>query len=468
MTPKQNLLVIMVDQLRYDCLGFTGCPASSTPNLDRLAREGAWFDRAYTSLPSCCPARQSFLTGLRPEQLGAYWNFDITLPVASITPERFIWTQALKAQGYRMGYVGKWHVSPIYTPLDFGYDVYIPESSHADYIQEKYPGLTYAEPYLGEPDPLPLEDTPTHYLSQKAMELMEDMAAQGEPWHLRLDLSEPHLPCRPAAPFAGRVDPASLEPWGSFSEDFHKKPYIQAQQPVSWGLEDMAWSDWAPIVARYHEVISQMDDAVGRLLDKLRALGLEENTLVLFTTDHGDMGGSHRMIDKHYVLYEDVTHVPMILRAPGRTHPNQRIADFTCHTLDIVPTLLEWMGTEGPAALQGQSLWPLIAGEAQSGRDQVISSGNGQQFGLYCQRMLREKRYKYIWNLTDIDELYDLEQDPWELDNRISDPALAPLLADMRRRLYESLSRDGDPLAGIWTARQLLEGKKLPLKGQPI
>ena len=85
MENRQNLLVIMVDQLRYDCLGFTGCPAASTPNLDRLAREGAWFDRAYTSLPSCCPARQSFLTGLRPEQLGAHWNFDITLPVASIT-----------------------------------------------------------------------------------------------------------------------------------------------------------------------------------------------------------------------------------------------------------------------------------------------------------------------------------------------------------------------------------------------
>lgn len=86
------------------------------------------------------------------------------------------------------------------------------------------------------------------------------------------------------------VDPASLEPWGSFSEDFRKKPYIQAQQPVSWGLEAMTWDDWAPVVARYHEAVSQMDDAVGRLLDKLRALGQEEHTVVLFTTDHGDHG----------------------------------------------------------------------------------------------------------------------------------------------------------------------------------
>lgn len=461
MENRQNLLVIMVDQLRYDCLGFTGCPAASTPHLDRLAREGAWFDRAYTSLPSCCPARQSFLTGLRPEQLGAHWNFDITLPVASITPERFTWTQALKRQGYRMGYVGKWHVSPDYTPLDFGYDAYIPESSHLDHLHEKYPGLQYREPFLGEPDPLPLEDTATHYLAQRAMDMMEDMAAQGGPWHLRFDLSEPHLPCRPAAPFSGRVDPASLEPWGSFSEDFHKKPYIQAQQPVSWGLEAMTWADWAPVVARYHEAVSQMDDAVGRLLDKLRALGQEEHTVVLFTTDHGDMGGSHRMLDKHYVLYEDVTHVPMILKAPGRTRPGQRVQGFTCHTLDLAPTLLEWMGAEIPDTLQGQSLWPLIAGEAQAGRDHVISSGNGQQFGLYCQRMLREERYKYIWNLTDADELYDLEQDPWELDNRIDDPALTATLARMRRRLYEGLARARDPLAGMWTARQLLEGKKL-------
>lgn len=183
--------------------------------------------------------------------------------------------------------------------------------------------------------------------------------------------------------------------------------------------------------------------------------------MVLFTTDHGDMGGSHRMIDKHYVLYEDVTHVPMILKAPGRVRPGQRVQGFTCHTLDLAPTLLEWMGAEIPDTLQGQSLWPLIAGEAQAGRDHVISSGNGQQFGLYCQRMLREERYKYIWNLTDADELYDLEQDPWELDNRIDDPALTATLARMRRRLYEGLAQARDPLAGMWTARQLLEGKKL-------
>ena len=461
MSKRQNLLVIMVDQMRYDSLGFTGCSAASTPHLDALASEGAQFDRAYTALPSCCPARQSFLTGMRPEQLGAHWNYDITLKIGSITPENFTWTQALKAQGYRMGYVGKWHVSEHYTPLDFGYDEYVPEQEHSRFIREKHPDLAYQEPFLGEPDPLPLEDTPTHYLAGKAVAMMERFAASDEPWHLRFDLSEPHLPCRPAAPFAGRVNPDTLTPWGSFEDDFRKKPYIQAQQPISWGLEEMTWEDWAPAVARYHEIVSQMDDAVGRVLDKVKELGLEENTTILFTTDHGDMGGSHRMIDKHYVLYEDVTHVPMILKSPGRTTPGQHVQGFTCHAIDMAPTLLEWMHADVPAHIQGRSLWPMIDGCEQADRDRVISSGNGQQFGLFCSRMLRNARYKYIWNLTDVDEFYDLETDPWEMNNLVDEEALAPVLSQMRRQLYEDLQAAGDPLARFWNARQLLEGKKL-------
>ena len=464
MSQRQNLLFIMVDQLRYDSLGFTGCPVASTPNIDWLAGQSTWFEHAFTSIPTCCPARQSLLTGMRPETLGCHWNYDITLKIPSITPENFTWTQALKNQGYQMSYVGKWHVSPEYTPLDFGYDRYVSEGDHAGYIRKKYPELAYKEPFLGEVDPLPLEDTATHYLAAQAISCLEDMAAKEMPWHLRFDLSEPHLPCRPAFPFAGRVDPASLEPWGSFYDDFKKKPYIQAQQPISWGLDHMTWEDWAPAVARYHEITSQMDDAVGRVLERIKELGLWDNTTIIFTTDHGDMGGSHRMIDKHYVLYDDVTHVPMLIHAPGRTVPGSKVGGFTCHTLDLAPTMLEWMGSEIPDHLQGKSLWPLMAGQEQPGRDRVVSSGNGQQFGLFCSRMIRNQRYKYIWTLTDVDEFYDLEKDPWELHNLIDEEEYAPILAEMRRTLYEDLRAAGDPLASSWTSRQLLEGKKLGAK----
>ena len=223
----------------------------------------------------------------------------------------------------------------------------------------------------------------------------------------------------------------------------------------------MTWEDWAPVVARYHEVVSQMDDAVGRILNKVKELGLEDNTTIIFTTDHGDMGGSHRMIDKHYVLYEDVTHVPMIIKSPGRTTPGQHVEGFTCHAIDIAPTLLDWMSAETPEHIQGRSLWPMITGEDEPGRDRVISSGNGQQFGLFCSRMLRNARYKYVWNLTDVDEFYDLETDPWEMNNLVDDEAIAPVLAQMRRQLYEDLQGFKDPLARFWNSRQLLEGKKL-------
>ena len=458
---KQNLLVLMVDQLRFDALGFTGCPWASTPNLDRLAAESVSFDAAYTVLPSCCPARQSFLTGQRPEQLGCHWNYDITLKVPSLTPETFTWPQALHEAGYRTGYVGKWHVSQTHTPLDFGYDELYSDGEYYEQCRRRFPEVKYAEPFLGEPDPLPLEETCTHFLAHKAADMMTRFAKEGKPWHLFFSLSEPHLPCRPAKPFAGRVDPAQLPPWGSFAEDFHNKPYIQAQMPISWGLDEMTWEDWAPVVARYHEALSQVDDAMGMVLDTLKALGLEENTTILFTTDHGDMGGSHRMIDKHYVLYDDIVHVPMLLKAPGRTEAGRTRRGFTCHTLDWMPTVLEWADLPVPEDLPGQSLWPLAAGEPQPGRDRVIASGNGQQFGLYCSRMLRTELYKYIWNLTDVDELYDLKADPWEMENRVDDPALAETLAALRRTLYEDLTRARDPLASFWNSRQLLEGKKL-------
>src|SRR5690606_38806347 len=104
-----------------------------------------------------------------------------------------------------------------------------------------------------------------------------------------------------------------IPPWGSFADTFENKPYIQRQQLLSWGMEDWTWDDWAPIVAGYFAIITQVDDAIGRVLDAVRAAGQESSTLVVLTTDHGDMAGGHRMMDKHHVFYEDVMRVPLIL-----------------------------------------------------------------------------------------------------------------------------------------------------------
>ncbi len=224
----------------------------------------------------------------------------------------------------------------------------------------------------------------------------------------------------------------------------------------------MTWDDWAPAVARYFAMISQVDDMFGRVLAALDAAGAAQNTIVYFTSDHGDMCGSHGMLDKHYVLYDDVMAVPMAVRWPGHIAPGTVVNDYVSQCLDFAPTVEELLGREPPAHLHGHSLVPLLRGQAQSRRPAyAVASGNGQQFGLYTQRALRTDVYKYVWNLTDTDELYDLQADPGELHNRIADPALADTLADLRRDLRAELIRQEDPFARSgWLDGQLLRGCK--------
>ncbi|WEX10960.1 sulfatase-like hydrolase/transferase [Chelativorans sp. AA-79] len=457
-----NILLVVVDQLRFDCVGFAERYPVRTPHIDRFASEGTWFSSAYTPIPTCCPARQSFLTGKRAESLGTLWNYDLGPKIPAIDPSHWSWTQAFADAGYAMSYVGKWHVSPRHDPRSFGFATYVSESDYESFRQGRYPDLEYRNGYFGEDDPLPLEDTRTHWLAGRSMDEIRRHAKSKQPWLVRLDLSEPHLPCQPAKPFSDLFGPGDVPQWTSFRETFADKPYIQRQQLVTWRIEDYEWADWAPIVARYYNTIAQVDDAFGRLLSVLEESGAGEDTVVIFTSDHGDMCGGHRMIDKHYVLYDDVVHVPLIVRMPGRRNGN-RCDDFVYNMLDLPPTLLEAAGLEVPDGLHGRSLMPVLRGGTDAApRQSVIATYNGQQFGLYSQRMLRQRDWKYIWNATDVDELYDLRHDPDELVNLAGRQAQASRLAEMRRTLYEELIACDDSLvANQWLKDQLLNSRKI-------
>ncbi|MFD0713902.1 sulfatase-like hydrolase/transferase [Paenibacillus sp. GCM10027626] len=464
MKRKPNLLIIMSDQHRYDCTGASGDYPVRTPNIDRIAQEGTWFTNAYTPLPVCGPARGAFVCGRRPESFGAYWNDGITLPVASLTAGDYSWARALQAAGYRNGYIGKWGASASAAPTAFGYDHYLDaDKVYAEFRAAKYPSFCFTGGFLGEPDPVPLDDSPTHWLAEQASRMIEQLAGEGDPWHIRVNFSEPHLPCRPAAPFAKMYDPAAVPRWRSFGETFTAKPYIQRQQLVNWGIEQFEWEDWAPIVARYYGIISQMDDAIGKILLALSRLGLEHDTIVIYTSDHGDLCGGHRMLDKHYVMYDDLVKVPLAIRWPGVIAPQQRCDAFVHHVLDLPPTILEWIGEKAPEHFHGRSLLPLLQGELPADwRTAAVSTYNGQQFGLFVQRMIRTNSWKYVWNPTDRDELYDLAGDPDELVNRVSDPECTEVLAALRKALYEELKQAGDGIVrGSWLEGQLLANRKL-------
>jgi arylsulfatase A-like enzyme len=197
------------------------------------------------------------------------------------------------------------------------------------------------------------------------------------------------------------------------------------------------------------------------VLDALEALGLAEETLVVYTTDHGGLCGGHGMIDKHYVMYEDVVHVPLIVRWPGAAAPGDRCAAFVSSALDLAATFCHAVGAPVPESFQGQSVLPLLADPAAQGREDIFCVYSGNQFGLYSQRMVRETRWKYVWNAVDVDELYDLETDPGELHNLARDPFCGEELRRLRHRLVEWMHGTGDRLLNQWTETQLLQGRKV-------
>ena len=454
--PQPNLLILMADQFRHDCVGYRGLRPVQTPNLDALAAESCVYTRAFTPLPVCAPVRQSIVNGLHPDSFGAMWNYDFFM-TRTLEPGN-TWPEQLNARGYLGGYIGKWHCSPVYTPSDFGYTDVIDMGVYKKWQKEHYPNAEFTGGWLGCTSPIPVEDSLTHRMADEAVGLLERYAASGKPWHMWFDLGIPHLPCQPSEPFASMYDPAAIPPWDGFGDEFNFKPYCQKQQMLNWGQENMTWADYQPMVARYYGMISQLDDAIGKILRALRASGQMENTIIVFMSDHGDMCGSHQMLDKHYVLFEDNTRVPLFIKAPGRGHYESD--SFISCCLDVTATLFELMDLDRPEVLHGRPL-PLSAAEDREPRKYISSSSNGQQFGLYCNRMLRGDRYKYIWNLTDIDEFYDLETDPGEKVNLIADAQYADTIAEMRKALHAELLAHGDPLVRMgWVSAQLLEGKQ--------
>jgi len=498
----------MADQHRYDCVGYSNIWPIRTPNLDKLAEEGVWFTNAYTPTPVCCPARQSMLVGRRPETFGALWNYTFGMSVKSLNPDEYTWVKHIREKGYKTAHIGKWNINPDYNPNYYGFDYFIFDSEYSEFRKEKYPNIKFTKGYFGEIDPVPVEDSHTHWLANKTIELIEQFNEKNSnsedksPWMISLNFSEPHPPCRPSEPFASMYNPLFVPMWPSFDENFDSKPYIQKQQLLSWDIENFTWNDWAPIVARYYGIISQIDDAIGMILNKIDNIGLKDNTIIIYTTDHGDMCGSHRMMDKHYVLYDDIVKVPLIVRWPTKIKKGVKENNFVCHSLDLPPTIIDMVescekelahdfeneickgetcnNTKNSSTnnkiqnnkmnprFQGKSIVPLILDEkADNWRNFVVSTYNGQQFGLYSQRMIRTNNWKYIWNCTDIDEIYNLDDDPWELRNLIGeskhDRKISAVLKDLRLLLYEELVKDEDDLVmnNEWVKNQLVRQKIL-------
>ncbi len=295
----------------------------------------------------------------------------------------------------------------------------------------------------------PAVKVPVAWQADRVIELIDAAAGGDAPFFIRWDPPEPHLPCKPSREYFEKYAVESIEPWPSFADTQEGKPEVQKRQKRIWGIEDWGWEKWAPVVARYFGVISEIDTQIGRLLAKLEEHGIEENTLVIYSTDHGDYCGGHGQIDKHFNLYDDVVRVPLFVRWPGKVEAGQVYDGFVAHELDIAKTILEAAGIDAPESFAGKNLIPMLKG-SESAREDIFSQYFGGETGLYSMRMVRDRRYKYIYNPTSIDEFYDLEKDPGELVNAIDDPDYATGIARLKSRMWEWGKAINDRLFMFW------------------
>ena len=471
-----SVLVVMSDQQKATASHLYGSPFCDTPSMDRLAKRGVLYETACTPHPLCVPARCAFWCSQYAHTTGCRRN-ETLLPPGAPHAMR-LWSE----QGFRLGLIGKNHC--FHEPDDLALFNVLQELGHggasgSDWgrpptaieaaarerreLQGQNPRFSYGTTTA------PLEDQTTGLVTDQSIKFLEQHAAEhsDQPFVLWTSYPDPHEPwvCpeQYAAMYRGKV---ALPPWrpGEFDAD-SGAPERNRVLHHMLGVEGDDSADVLELLACYYGMLRCVDDGLGRLLDTLERLGLEEDTIVVFTSDHGDFMGEHAQQCKGGVFYDCLTRVPLIISWPG--HPDTPSVGVRepsiCSTIDVVPTLLTLQGLPIPPTMQGAAL-PHLVSSAEPREEAFSEYGAGgppftladlqrlpQPWGRATliatlqwreaegrRKMCRTKDWKYVHDAmgTDLDELYDLRNDPWELVNRAADPSprYQQALHDMSRR----------------------------------
>lgn len=480
---KLNILLILTDQHRYDTLGCYGAPTCQTPNLDRLAQRGVRFDRAYTATSPCSPSRAALFTGLYPHNSHVRVNDDVVNPdVPTLASE-------LRTAGYSLGYAGKWHVDPLKHPSDYGfegkdfpgygYPIYKGLVEGMRFGPPEHRGTRHYETYLRERGyevPRVLEahygDNPSkqqqemyalhsggvetnfeYMVSEDTIALLRSMQERrdrdGAPFFVWANFWGPHTPCLLPEPYYSMYDPASIPEEPSFGETWDRKPFVQQLVERYWGLSGGGWERWREIVARYWGYVTMLDDLIGRIVLELEALGCADNTVIIFGTDHGDNMGAHRLIEKGPFTYEQCYRLPLLAVHPECEAPGT-VCDEFVYLQDLFPTCLDIGGRPAPGRPDTTSILDLMRGRPGStGRESIYAQFYAQLFP-YEQRMVRTRTHKLAYNRSDIGELYDLINDPWEMKNLIDLPETKAVQDELMTLMYDHMVRLGDPILGTF------------------
>jgi arylsulfatase A-like enzyme len=471
---RPNILWICTDQQRHDTIHALGNDAIRTPNLDRLASEGVAFSRAYCQCPICTPSRASFLTGRYPSTIHVNRNGNAFFP-----DDVELITRRLAEEGYDCGLAGKLHLSAanerVEERTDDGYRVfrwshhpkpetYWPTAAH-DYQRwlsdqgvrweevygaERVPGWTdRAHSRAGMPAAL-------HQTTWCANETIAFMTAERDgPWLMSVNPFDPHPPFDPPAEYLARMDVASM-PAPIFQQEELESQLdfggvdFQTEKPV-----DPRSYDAQRMVAAYYAQIELIDDQVGRMLDALEESGQRERTIVIYTSDHGEMLGDHGLLWKGCRFYEGLVHVPLILSWPGHYSAGLRSSALV-ELVDLVPTLLESLGMQVPDNVQGRSLLPILDGRGENGEHRPFVRAEyhdalDRSHASHA-NMIYDGRYKLaVYHGTNAGELYDLERDPHEFVNLWDDPGSQETVHRLMKTIFDAVmlaTDDGQPRVG--------------------
>ncbi len=455
---KPNLLFIMTDQQRWDTLSIAGNSVVETPNLDKLARQGAYFERAYTQCAVCGPTRASILTGCAVETHGVLTNGHASPPESKNVCAMKTFDEILHDRGYLSEYYGKWHCpdhramiyrnpveachgkSPFGPPLHARYRAYLdtvlkrrkPESGEQiagtfNWIYKMNPiDRRYGQPpsegkaNSSQPDNhgellVPSQYSSTAYQVNEVIDALDRVGDKR--FNITCSISHPHAPMLPTAPYYQMYKPQDMPVPASIDDDMSNSPYADAngrkRLPEYRDKDKIKY-----MISDYYGLIKEVDDWVGKLLKKLDDKGLTDNTMVIFTSDHGEMLGSHGMREKN-VFYEESAHIPLMIRFPGRINPNT-VVKQPVSLIDLFATILDYTQA-GNHKSDGKSLRPLIEGTDK--QDKFIVTEwlwHGDKVPCY---MVIDDHWKLFCPYTPesnvVNVLYNLKEDPHEMNNLI-------------------------------------------------
>ena len=463
---RPNLIFIMCDQLRFDCLGYAGHPLVQTPNLDRLAEQGVVFETAYCASPVCSPSRASWLTGTYPHahrQLANYGPDRLGRPeaMAMMRPDAVTLGDVFHRGGYRCGIAGPWHLGNDHIPqhgfTDF-WRVYRYQGDHPDILFEYFDREGVPNIYEGEHPTIqhhglsytPIEDPRqqrTTWTITQGIEFLDTL--DDRPFFLFLSVKDPHplVAVSPELVDLYPVDRIELPP--TWSDTLEGRPDYLKTEPGRMS-PDMDTDGFRTMVAYYYALITHIDNEVGRLVDHIQDLGLAENTILAFISDHGEMLGDHHAIQKR-LFFEASARVPCLLSWPAGLPGGHRVST-PLGGVDLAPTLLELAGLSFDNPIDGRSVASAIAAGRQPepvpvfleiGSTAGVNTRSTEPEELAARVMVRHDRWKYIWNRTDMDELYNLNVDPDEMTNLAQVPEQANRIAGMRTRICEMIQHTG-------------------------